>query len=232
MTSLLPLLMLVVLFVCMATLYNEGMWSNAVRLINVVTAALLATNFFEPAARLLDGKLPAGSYAWDFLALWLLFAVFLLIVRTATDWVSRVKVRFHKIADQIGGGFFALWTSWVMICFIMMTLHTAPLARNFLFGGFQPEQRMLVFGPDRQWLGFMQKESLGAFRRSVRDEEQQKYRDVLNPNVESKYAVFDADNAFLPKYASRRANFAKHMAEFDSILVGSGPGGAPPAAPH
>ena len=147
MTALLPLLMVVIIFVCMATLYSEGMWSNAIRLINAVTAALVATNYFEPLARWLDNKLSAGTYAWDFLALWILFAVVFGILRSTTDAISRIRVQFPLLADQIGGGFFALWTSWVVICFTMMSLHTAPLSRNFLFGGFQPEQRMLGFAP-------------------------------------------------------------------------------------
>ena len=50
MTSILPLLMFVILFAIVAACFGEGMWSNAVRLVNVVTAGLLATNFFEPVA--------------------------------------------------------------------------------------------------------------------------------------------------------------------------------------
>ncbi len=231
MTWLLPLLMFVVLFVCMATLYAEGMWSNAVRLINVVTAALLATNFFEPVARWLDNQLPAGSYAWDFLSIWLLFAALLFAMRAATDTISRVQVRFHKIADQIGSGLFSFWISWVMICFTMMTLHTAPLARTFLFGGFQPEQRMLAVGPDRQWLGFVQQLSLGAFRRSVSQAERQSQRYVFDSNAgESRYAVFDDNADFMRKYATRREDFAKHLAQTGSILAATRPGGASPLA--
>ena len=171
--------MLVIIFACVATLYTDGMWSNAIRLINVVTAALLATNFFEPVARWLDDWQPSYTYLWDFLALWGLFAVFMAIFRVLTDQVSKVQVRFLKVADRIGSAVFALWIGWVMVCFTMMTLHTAPLARTFLFGGFQPEQRMFLgFAPDRQWLGFVQKESLGALCRSATPEEweQEKYR--------------------------------------------------------
>ena len=82
-----------------------------------------------------------------------------------TDQVSKVKVRFLKIADQIGSGVFALLIGWVMVCFTMMTLHTAPLAKTFLFGGFNssPDQSMFLgLAPDRKWLGFMQYESRGA----------------------------------------------------------------------
>ena len=52
-------LMLAILFACAAMLYNDGMWSNAIRLINTITAGLLAMNFFEPAADWLEQQAPA-----------------------------------------------------------------------------------------------------------------------------------------------------------------------------
>ena len=163
MSWLLTFLMFLILLACVAMCYAEGMWSNAVRLINIITAGLLAMNFFEPLARMLTGWQPAYTYLWDFLSLWALFVVFMLIFRILTDQLSHVKVKFLKLADRIGSGVLALWIGWVMVMFTMTTLHTAPLAKNFMFEGFQPEERMFMgFGPDRWWLGFTQKMSLGG----------------------------------------------------------------------
>ena len=80
MSAILTILMLIILAACVATSYAEGMWSNAIRLINVVTAALLATNFFEPVAQWLDNWDHARTYVWDFLALWGLFAALLVCI--------------------------------------------------------------------------------------------------------------------------------------------------------
>ena len=166
MTYILTLLMLLIIFACIATLYTEGLWSNIIRLVNVVTAALLATNFFEPAADWLDEWQPSYTYVWDFLVLWGLFSLFMLIFNAATDFFSRVKVRFLGIVDRIGGALFALLIGWVMVCFTMMTLHTAPLARKFLFEGFNPNEQMILgLAPDRQWLGFFQNLSYGSLCR-------------------------------------------------------------------
>ena len=161
MSMILPFLMLLLIFAVVATCFSEGIWSNVVRLVNVITAALLAVSFFEPLARTFDGWAPSYTYLWDFLSLWLLFSVFLLIFRETTDRVSRVNVRFLKLADRIGGVVLSLWIGYVMVCFTMMTLHTAPLSRNFLFEGFstQTDARMFfgITAPDRDWLGFTQK---------------------------------------------------------------------------
>ena len=95
----LSLLLFLIFFACVAMSYNEGMWTNAIRLINVVTAALLAVNYFEPVAQWLDDWEPSYTYIWDFLALWALFAIFMSILRELTDRISRVQVRFLKLAD-------------------------------------------------------------------------------------------------------------------------------------
>jgi hypothetical protein len=208
---LLLVLMGVVMFVCMASLINEGMWSNAILLINVVTAALLASSFFEPLACWMESKSPAASYVCDFVALWGVFIVSVLVFRNLTDRLSKVKVRFLKIADQIGSTVFAFWISWVMICFTMMTLHTAPLAKNFLYEGFQPEERMILgLAPDRQWLGFIQKMSLTTFSRSGTPEDWQPGQEKF---------IFDRNADFMPKYNTRRQNVEALVKDHDTILA-------------
>ena len=205
------LLMIAILFACAAMLYNDGMWSNSIRLINTIMAGLLAMNFFEPVADWLEGQAPAYTYFWDFIALWGLFIIFSLIFRLITDRLSQVKVKFLKIADQIGSGVLALWVGWVMVCFTLMSLNTAPLARNCLGGSFssKTEDRMFLgFAPDRQWLGFTQKMSQEAYARSASDAE-----------WKAEKTIFDPRGEFLPKYATRRANLESNVKEKGSLTV-------------
>ncbi len=162
--------LMVVIFAAVAiSLYTEGLWGNALRLINVVTAALLATNFYEPLANWLQGMNALESYRrlLDFLCLWLLFGISMGVLRGATDFISKVKVRFLGIVDQVGSGILSCCVAAVMVSFIMMTLHTAPLAEKFMWGGFQTEKPMMMgLGPDTKWLGFTKTVSNGAFARS------------------------------------------------------------------
>lgn len=204
MTFLLPLILFVILFATMALLYNEGMWSNAIRLINVVTAALLATNFFEPVARALDGMNSTFTFFWDFIALWGVFIVSSVIFRLLTGAASKVKVRFLKIADQIGGPIFALWVGWMLVSFTLMTLHTAPLSRNFMFGGFRPGENMFLgMAPDQQWLGFVQQVSKGSLSRGTP-------------------VVFDPGGKFIANYASRRSELQQQAETNGTFRVASG----------
>ncbi|MHB1036617.1 MAG: CvpA family protein [Pirellulales bacterium] len=196
MTLVFSLLLLVIMVAVFASLMGEGLWSNAITFFNVTTAALLATNFWEPVASWLESMMPSWTYFWDFIALWGLFFVSLTVLRVATDFTSRVRVKFIKQVEQYGGYFFAVWVGWVMICFTTMTLSTAPLARNFLDGGFQPQQSMFlgIAAPDRLWLSFVQRMSMGPLSRLATPEER----------AQEKY-VFDPQGEFLMKYDARRA---------------------------
>jgi len=189
----LTLFMLLILAACIGFLYQEGLWGNTIRLVNVVTAALLATNFFEPAADFLSQQMPRYKTFFDFISVWGLFVLFLVLMRLVTDFASRVKVHFLPVVDRIGSPLAAAWVGWVMICFTLMTLHTAPLPREFLMGGFRPENRMFLgLAPDRLWLGFVQRMSMGAYSQGPGKNNPDQY-------------VFDPEGLFMAKYATRRA---------------------------
>jgi uncharacterized membrane protein required for colicin V production len=206
MATIFPLALLVILVAFVAFSYTEGLWANALRVVNVITAALLATNFFEPVARLLEGLSEAIAPYASFVALWAVFLVSYMVLQILTDMLSRSKVRFMMVVDRAGSVFFSLWTGWVMVCFTAMTLHTAPLAEKFMWGGFDPSvDKKMFFGtaaPDRQWLAFAQKVSLGAFSRKLAEGEQG-YGDASDPD-EAGLAVFDRNGEFIREHATFR----------------------------
>lgn len=181
---LLGIVLVVILAAAVACLWNRGLWTGMLTLVNTVFACLLAMNYFEPAANLF-GK-DSGSNMLDFTCLWVLFMLFSTLFRIVTDLVSRVRVRFPYPLDLAGSVLLSLWTGWVMFCFTMVSLHVCPLARSPFGGGFmaQPDEKMVGVGPDRLWLAFTRQVSLGAFANS--DE------------------GFDPRGEFVYKYAARR----------------------------
>jgi len=205
----LNLLLLLILLACVGLLANNGLWSNALTFFNVMTAALLASTYWEPVADWIDKQAETYTYLWDFLAMWAVFAIAMIVFRSATDLLSQVKVRFKKPVDQVGGIFFALWTGWVLVCFTTMSLHTAPLGRTFLGGSFQPTPEARMFfslAPDRRWLGFIHKMSLGPLRRGGQYSHE-----------------FDENGDFLWKYGERRGAFEK---ELETRVTPKGGGGS------
>jgi hypothetical protein len=126
--------------------------------INVLLSAMIATSFYEPLTKWANGRMPSYTYLIDFVAIWLIFCVSLVVLRILTDTLSRYRVRFKKPVDIGGGLFFAAWIGWLMMQFTLFTMHVSPLSRNFFGGDFQPEPDSLMFfdlGPDRNWMAFM-----------------------------------------------------------------------------
>jgi uncharacterized membrane protein required for colicin V production len=207
-------LMLAVVFVaCLASLLNNGLWSNIILLLNVITAGLVAMNFYEPLSDLFISFFPTWGAAFDFIAVWVLFVGALAVSGTVTDFLSRTKVRFLKPVDQYGGIAVACWVGWVMVCFTTVTLHMAPLPRSFAGGDFQPTNTTRMFfglAPDHQWLGFVQKMSRDGWAYCCWRENR-----------------FDPRAEFIYKYAQRRLGLEKG----GSWAVGEKkPGAAAPAA--
>ncbi|MBN2024684.1 MAG: CvpA family protein [Pirellulales bacterium] len=206
MSTIFTVLLFVVFLAVVASLYTEGMWGNALRLVEVTTSALLATNFFEPLARWVEGwssTMASYTYVWDYLALWVLFAASMVVLRGISDFLCHVKVRFLKIADQVGSILFSCLTALVVVGFVTFSLHTAPLAKNFMWGGFtsDPSQKMMLgLGPDRIWMALVRQLSEGAFAcRSPRP--------------------FPADE-YRASYEQRRGEIEKHVKDTNAIRVG------------
>jgi hypothetical protein len=198
----LSFLLFLIILACIGSLYRDGMWSNAIRLLCVVLAGLLATSMFEPIADGLEKAAPSYRYLVDFLSLWGFFVFWMVILRAATDVLSRVTVRFLGIADRIGSIAFATLVGWVMMSFTLMSLHTAPLGKNFMGGAFQPKEPMFLgMSPDAQWIGFVRMVSGGSYC-------------CWNPKA------FDSGNDFMTKYANRREEIQDHVDAVGQIRVG------------
>ncbi len=193
MTAIYDLLAIGIILVCVAFLRGEGLWGNLITLFNVIFAALLAMNFFEPMADAIETKgggfIASLTYFLDFLSMWIVFVVAFVVLKVLTRVISRVKVRFRKPMEMAGGYAVSALTGWVMVCFITASLHTAPLPKTAFGGGFDPNRRM-VFGlaPDIKWLAFTNATSSKALSRGT---------GAAN--------AFDPDASFITIYNSRRA---------------------------
>jgi uncharacterized membrane protein required for colicin V production len=97
-------LLLILVFLAIAlVLAREGLWSGLVMLLNIVAAATFATAWYERLASFVDAKMPSYTYLIDFLCLWGIFAVVLLVMRLITDRVSTTKVKFLRQVELVGG---------------------------------------------------------------------------------------------------------------------------------
>src|SRR3954467_3778308 len=88
---------------------SEGLWGAALMFFNVVFGGLIAFNFYEPLARLIDSTgIPWGFS--DTLSLLGLFCVSVMLLRMATETLAPAMVRFPMPIYHAGRLFFALAT--------------------------------------------------------------------------------------------------------------------------
>jgi hypothetical protein len=134
---------------------SEGIHGAAQTLLCTLIAALLAMNFFEPLASMLDGALGGWRKYSDIIALVGLFIAFIFALRLGIEQLAPTYIQLQPTLDQFGRWAFAALTGYLTMAFLLTALHTAPLPREFM--QFKPE-RGNFFGmfPDRQWLGFVQ----------------------------------------------------------------------------
>jgi hypothetical protein len=117
-----------IFFICMAMLWTEGLWSNAITYVNVILAAMLAMNYWEEAATALEEQMPKATFLWDIIAVWLLFFFIMGSLRGATAALSKHKVRFHRLMETFGNMAMSVLVASTLTAFAAWTLHLAPLA--------------------------------------------------------------------------------------------------------
>jgi hypothetical protein len=201
----LNLVLLLIFLIVAAAAWVQGLWNSIITLINMLLAMMLAFNYFEPLADMIDEQDASYTYLVDFLVLWGLFVVAFGLLRIMTDVLSRKRVAFEFWTETVGRSIVAVWVAWLFVGFFCASLHTAPLPRSPL--GFQPTPtagNFLGMAPGRQWLGFMQSRSRGALSRPESD---QANLSPLPEDENLKVRVFDPESRFILKYYQRRSDF-------------------------
>jgi Colicin V production protein len=155
---------LLVVFASLAMMVREGLWSNTITLINVLVSGLAAFGFYSPLALMMDEQLSGQlTYVLDFVCLWLIFVVTMLICRLLTGLASRTRMRFKYPIDMVGGPLVGLITAWVLASFVTATLHTAPMPKDAFSGKLvqsDVESASALTSPDAAWLRFVELVSL------------------------------------------------------------------------
>lgn len=125
------ILMIVIFAATTAFSVRDGIWTNLIRLFNLVFSGLIATTYFETLADTLEGFLPSFTYFVDFLSIWLIFVVVFAILRELTIRLSVVRVWFPAIIDKWGGVALSVILGFTMLSFSVFALYTAPLQPNY-----------------------------------------------------------------------------------------------------
>src|SRR3954467_15555099 len=112
-------------------LISEGLWGAALMFFNVLFAGIIAFNFYQPLAALID-KTGVNWGMSDTICLIVLFGVAVLILRLTTETLAPAMVRFPTPVYHIGRLLFGLAASVVTIAVLTTAFECAPVHKKFL----------------------------------------------------------------------------------------------------
>ncbi len=152
-------------FATLAMLVREGLWSNTISLFNIIFSGIVAFGFYSPLAVFLDEKTDGQyTYLMDFLVIWALYVITMIICQAITRAASKTRMRFKHPIDSVGGPAVGFIAALVMASFVMATLHTSPMPKDAFSGMLvhsdgDVESASSFTAPDLAWLRFMEQMS-------------------------------------------------------------------------
>ena len=94
----------VILAVLYGFRWKAGMWGNCISLGTVLFSFLIAVGWWEDVAELLAQQAPITLFVADCVAFWIIFIVALLILDTATRFMSTVRIKYADVIENVGNG--------------------------------------------------------------------------------------------------------------------------------
>ncbi len=158
--------LLIVAFVLLMTyvLTSEGLWGSALMFFNVVFGALIAFNFYEPLASMLD-RTGIGWGFSDTLCMLGLFCATVLALRLTTVTIAPAQVRFPPALYHAGRFAFGAGAALVTMAVAILAFHAAPVHKKLFTVIDYRSKPPFGLGLDHGWLGFFQYETGAVFAR-------------------------------------------------------------------
>jgi len=149
--------------------WHEGPLTAFTMCCNVLLAGLVAFNFWEPIADLLNPAF-AGSFlegTEDLLILMVLFCLTVMFLRWATNSLARTHMEYPILLYRGGAVLFGLLTGYLVAGFLLCAFQTLPYQQDFMgFESYKPGQSSAArryLPPDLVWLAMMHRLSVGGF---------------------------------------------------------------------
>jgi uncharacterized membrane protein required for colicin V production len=136
-------------------LTSEGLWGSALMFFNVLFGALVAFNFYEPLATLLDRTGINWGFS-DTLCMLGLFCVTVLVLRMTTETLAPAMVRFPMPIYHLGRLIFGLGGAVITVAVIILAFHAAPVHKKIFTVVDYNAKPPFGLGLDHQFLGFFQ----------------------------------------------------------------------------
>jgi hypothetical protein len=186
--------------------FREGLFTAFTMCCNVFIAGLIAFNFWEPLADLLDKPMSTTFLKGyeDAFVLVGLFVLSLGLLRLVTNSLDPVVVDYPPVAQQFGGVLFGFLTGYLACGFLVCVLQTLPWHQHFMSFEWRASEResgfKRYFPPDRVWLALMRR--AGAYPLANREDRQAGKAGEDSPY--DRYETFDKYGTFELRYQRYR----------------------------
>jgi hypothetical protein len=157
----LMLSLILIFLISVASTWWFGLWSNLITLVNLILAALIASSFFENVSFELFLRMKSYLVLLPFVSIWLLFGISFIVLRSATDYLSGMRLKFDRVTELVGRSLLSLAIAGVLISFVSFTLQLAPLPPK-LFSADKVKLGGTPLGPDKLWHSFFRQCSSGS----------------------------------------------------------------------
>jgi uncharacterized membrane protein required for colicin V production len=155
MAALFDVILIALVLLMTYALSSEGLWGAALMFFNVLFAGIIAMNFYEPVASLID-KTGLNWGMSDALSLLVLFCVSVLLLRLTTESIAPGMVRFPTPIFHVGRLLFALAGSVVLFAVLLVAFETAPIHKKAFGVVDYKAAPPFKMGFDHGWLAFFQ----------------------------------------------------------------------------
>lgn len=98
-----------------------GLWNNIITLCNFLIAAVAAYGLLDVTKELFDLADPSIGKYGSLLSVWGVFVLATVILRTVTDSLSSVRLRFHPALEIVGR---VLVCGTLAVCFVLFAVST------------------------------------------------------------------------------------------------------------
>jgi hypothetical protein len=159
------ILQLIIAFLALGLTYvvtSEGLWGAALVFFNVLFAAMIAFNFYEPVANLLDSTGINWGFS-DTLCMLGLFCVALTALRMTTETIAPAMVRFPTPVYHAGRLVFGLGAAAVTMAIVILAFHAAPVHKKIFSAVDHKTKPPFGLGLDHLWLSYFQYETGAVF---------------------------------------------------------------------
>jgi hypothetical protein len=145
----------------------EGLFTAFMMCVNVIASSVLACTLWEPLAHEMEGSLAGYE---DMVAMILVFAVSLALLRTITNNLVNTQIEYDETLQRGGAAVFGMISGYLTAGMFVCALQTMPWSESFMgFDAKYDKDQSIIrsyLPPDRLWLALMHYGSDNGFANS------------------------------------------------------------------